>query len=458
MRYKLMLIVICAILIASLILIGVATQAQEITYIPTSIPNEPGSHGDGVSRINGGIFHGGIAVAGSQDESQLVIQEFSAQTQVPLVIQNTSGTPVFSVGSDGSIDSPIGLDPAVMVSIPTAQTTATPGVYINSVAANVNALLISNATTPVAYIDDDGNAVFVGVTASGFVAAGSSASIAVPTAQTTATPGLYVNSSAANVDALVVANVGTPVASIDDDGNGVLVDLAISGNLTLSDGNASIAVPTAQATATPALLINNTAADGDSLVIAKAATPVAYSDLDGNLTAASLTTGGTLGVTGRSTLTGGYTGVVNVENIMGPSVLAVSITYTAAAGGTGTVATITDGEIWIIHSVLVNVTTNFDATGDDATLVIGDGNDADGFVVLADAELQAADTEGTGFAAGWQGMADATIGVYLDEVDSGFVYAPSGADETIDWLLDETTDETLAAGEATIYVVYTRIQ
>ncbi len=161
---------------------------------------------------------------------------------------------------------------------------------------------------------------------------------------------------------------------------------------------------------------------------------------------------------GRPSFTGGVTATVNVQNKLFPTLVSTPITYTAAAGGTGVVATIPDGQIWIVHSVLAHITANFDATGDDATLVVGDGNDADGFLVLSDTELQTTDTEGTGFAAGWQGQADATIGAYLDEVDSGFVYAPSGASETIDWTVDETSGDTLSAGAATIYVWYTRIQ
>ncbi len=121
------------------------------------------------------------------------------------------------------------------------------------------------------------------------------------------------------------------------------------------------------------------------------------------------------------------------------------------------VATIADGEIWLVHQVLVKVTTNFDCTGDDCVMTVGDGNDADGFIVLADAEMQAADTEGTGFAAGWQGQAAATQGVYQDGNWNGFVYAPSGAAETIDWALTASGND-FAAGAATIYVVYTRIQ
>jgi len=229
------------------------------------------------------------------------------------------------------------------------------------------------------------------------------------------------------------------------------------------DGGAGliVAAPTAIATATPAAVIDN---DGVSniLEVRDAATPVF-----------TVRDGGTLDIgNGAATFSGTALDLndsyidqdVGTENIgILPSLATSSITYTAAAGVTGTLFTIGDGEIWIVHGMWVNVTENFDATGDDATLVIGDGNDEDGFCVLADAELQAADTEATGFAAGWQCMAAATRGVYLDEVTTnaftgGFIYAPSGAAETIDYLIDEGDGETLAGGAATIYVLYTRAQ
>lgn len=156
-------------------------------------------------------------------------------------------------------------------------------------------------------------------------------------------------------------------------------------------------------------------------------------------------------------------GTVTIDQPIGrqhlglPSVVSKDITYGAATGASGVVCTIPAGQVWLIHSVLVNVTTNFDCTGDDATLTVGDGEDADGFIVLADAELQAADTEGTGFAAGWQGMAAATLGAYLDLNHNCFVYAPT-SDETIDYVVSETSGDTLTAGAATIYVWYTRIK
>ena len=55
-------------------------------------------------------------------------------------------------------------------------------------------------------------------------------------------------------------------------------------------------------------------------------------------------------------------------------------------------------------------------------------------------------------------MDASTLGAYLDLNHNVFVYAPSGAAETIDWLVDEASGETITAGAATIYVVYTRIQ
>lgn len=150
---------------------------------------------------------------------------------------------------------------------------------------------------------------------------------------------------------------------------------------------------------------------------------------------------------------------LGAENLgMLKSVQSTVITFTAAAGGSGTLATITDGEIWFVHSVFIRTTTNFDATGDDVTFVIGDGNDPNGFISAIDANLQAAFTEATGYAAGWYGIENGSGGEYTLDDGGPFVYAPSGADETIDWLLDETSGETITAGQLTAYVTYTRIQ
>lgn len=162
---------------------------------------------------------------------------------------------------------------------------------------------------------------------------------------------------------------------------------------------------------------------------------------------------GALSVAGITTLATG------VENFMAPSLITLPITYTAGAGGSGTVATIGDGEIWLILGVYANVTTDWDTTaGDDAYCSIGDGNDPDGLLDLDNAELQAADTEGTGGAAGWQGfLGTDTRGAYFAS-GTPFLYAPSGDAETIDWVCGADAGDDLEAGEATIYVLYLRIQ
>lgn len=246
--------------------------------------------------------------------------------------------------------------------------------------------------------------------------------LAVPTYQATATPGLLINNLSVG-NAVEIQDGGTDFFRFE------------------ADGNVVHTVPTALATSVSGMVINNKSV-APAVEIQAASTPEYYFN------------------SSKLDLLGNYLEAdIGTEHIMFPCVVSKAITYTAAAGGTGAVATIADGEIWFVHDVFVRTTTNFDATGDDATLVVGDGNDADGFVVLADADLQAAATEQTGSAAGWFGLLAANKGVYLD--GSGgpltFIYAPSGAAETIDYLIDESSGETLSAGAATIYVVYTRI-
>ena len=151
-------------------------------------------------------------------------------------------------------------------------------------------------------------------------------------------------------------------------------------------------------------------------------------------------------------VTGNVTSAVDSENIGIPSVLTTDIVFGTASGTAGTIA---DGEIWLVHNVFVQTTTNFDCTGDNCTLTVGDGNDADGFLAAADANIQAAFTEATGYAAGFYGIEAGSGGAYTLDDGGPFVYAPSGAAETIDYAIGGTDP---AAGAATIYVVYTRIQ
>lgn len=157
----------------------------------------------------------------------------------------------------------------------------------------------------------------------------------------------------------------------------------------------------------------------------------------------------------QKALIDGATGAVQVpygvEHIGLPSLITASVAYTPTSG---TIATIGADEVWLVHSVFVNVHHDFDCTGDDCTLTIGDGNDADGFIAAADASLQAAFTEATGYTAGWYGIENGSNGAYTVDEGGPFVYAPSSA-ETIDYAVGGTSP---VSGTATVYVLYTRIQ
>ena len=166
---------------------------------------------------------------------------------------------------------------------------------------------------------------------------------------------------------------------------------------------------------------------------------------------------GSLSVAGALTFAAGAVEYADLAELARVTYATQAITYTAGAGGTATLATITDGEIWIVWGVYVQTTTNWTVTaGDDETLTIGDGNDADGLIAAAHTQLLTAFTEATGFPAGWYGLEDGSDGVYTQN-EGGFIYAPSGADETIDIAWGATGDD-LTGGAATIWLIYTRIQ
>lgn len=179
------------------------------------------------------------------------------------------------------------------------------------------------------------------------------------------------------------------------------------------------------------------------------------SQFDGAVVNASTTQlVGAVNLDGAVDLDGVITNAEDLEHIGVMTHLTTAFTYTAAAGGTVTLATIGAGEEWLVHNVYLEVTTNFDCTGDDCVAVLGDGNDTDGFCVLADAELQAADTEGTGWSAGWQCQVAATRGVYQDGT-GGFMYDEAGP-ETIDVVLSAAGND-FSAGAATAHIFYTRL-
>jgi hypothetical protein len=152
----------------------------------------------------------------------------------------------------------------------------------------------------------------------------------------------------------------------------------------------------------------------------------------------------------------GIKGALNLEHIVFPSAMSTAIITTTD----GALWTIAEGEIWLVHALVCQITTNFDCTGDDCILHIGDGGDEDGLLDLDDGELQTSDTEITGAPAGWQGLSGNTVGAYLSASSMiGFIYAPSGAAETIDIKIEDSSDQSNpTGGAATCYLFYTRIQ
>lgn len=356
-----------------------------------------------------------------------------------------------------------------IVTAPTAIATATPATVINSV--GVSEILV---------VRDGGVDAFNMYNGGGAIAA-------APTAIATAQPGVIVDSLGVS-ELFSVRDASTPVYRIDNGGvsnllgNQLNLDLDLDTSITADtddqidfelEGNNQvvlIAVAAADSATTNEYteIAFTTPVDTTGTQTHNAFTiDIAVGDASGGTNA--VTAIQIDGISGDAQVTEtalnigagwavGINAPLQLENLgTMPTIVTTAITYTAGAGGTGTIATVTDGEIWWVHRVIVNVTTDWDVTaGDDATMDIGDGGDVDGFLNLADADLQIAAVDYTGAQAGWQGIDGATpAGVY--SIGGPHIYAPSGADETIDWAVGATGDD-LTAGEATIYVVYTRLQ
>jgi hypothetical protein len=197
--------------------------------------------------------------------------------------------------------------------------------------------------------------------------------------------------------------------------------------------------------------------DEAAAIVAQGVTNLSDLTLSGDLSVGDDTTltddvsvGGDLAVTGATTISGITTVPINTEHIGLPSVLSTAVTSTTDSE----VWTIGDGEIWFVSAVYCHVTTNYDCTGDDCTLNVGIGEDADALLDLDDAELQTTDVDEANGAAGWQGYSADTVGLFMADT-GGTVFAPSGAAETIDIAVGGTDP---AAGAATCYLVYTRVQ
>lgn len=331
--------------------------------------------------------------------------------------------------------------------------TATPVLRVNQASGSGSGLafVVEGAGTPVFSVDRTGALSVTGGQI--LTQAVTYLIVNAPTAIGTATPAALVDNAGVS-NLLEIRDSATPVFTINNGGAWSSTGAGTHSSGQTINNWAKVAAPTAIATATPAAVIDS-AGVSNILEVRDAATPVFAVQNGGNHSFNNGAT--TLNATSldlNDTIVDQDLGTENLGGL--PSVCTASITYTAAAGGSGTVCSIGANEIWFVHAVYVNVTADWDATGDDAVLVIGDGGDPNGLLDLADAELQAADTEGTGAVAGWQGfMSTDTVGAYLAQ-GLGFVYNPGSA-ETIDWAASASGDD-LSAGEATIYVVYTRIQ
>jgi hypothetical protein len=175
--------------------------------------------------------------------------------------------------------------------------TATPELMVNQPSGGAgNPFEVRAANTPVFQVDSSGN-----LTYSGSAACQAPLYVNAGTAVATATPAMFVNSLAVS-KLFEVRDASTPVFSVLNGG-----DVVGSGNVAA--GAAYFAAPTAIATQTPALFVNNTGAGNVSFEVRKAATPVFAVNNDGSVTGKTLryATAGQQLVCGSTTVTGSAT-------------------------------------------------------------------------------------------------------------------------------------------------------
>lgn len=134
----------------------------------------------------------------------LVIQ--AGANSNPLEVRNSSGTPVWSVSSGGSASSSGGgtNNSNLVISVPTAIGTATPGLYINSLGVS-NSFQIDKAGTPQMQISNSG------VVSPALV-------VAAPTGIGTATPVLMANTAGGLSNLLELRKNSTPVFTVGQAG------------------------------------------------------------------------------------------------------------------------------------------------------------------------------------------------------------------------------------------------
>ena len=160
------------------------------------------------------------------------------------------GTPVFSIANGGGVTTQNTLNSGalnnVVVSQPTAATTATPAAIINSLAAGGNLLEVQDSSVTVFKIPNGGGV-----------------NIAAPTAIATAIPGLAVN------------NAGVSKPFEFSDSGAVVLD-------ALNGGGVRVIAPTAVATAVPGLSVSNPGVS-NALEITAKGTPALVVQANGDI-------------------------------------------------------------------------------------------------------------------------------------------------------------------------------
>jgi hypothetical protein len=222
------------------------------------------------------------------------------------------------------------------VAVPTTVATATPGVYIQSSAAGA-ALQVDVAGTPAIVVDGSGNTTISGTCSGCSINSASGLRITQPTAAATATPGLAINSLAAGSKLLEIADAATPVFSVLNGGA-----VSRTGNDTMTGdlnvtGAGRVAAATAVATATPAFVVDSLGAGNVLLEIRDAATPVASFNNGGGLDLQV----GTFTMANDEVLSNATDGVVTVNGQWGYKqyMIAKTASYTVTAAESGALFT-----------------------------------------------------------------------------------------------------------------------
>lgn len=224
-----------------------------------------------------------------------------------LEVRIDGGTPAYVIGEDGVVD------PAVLTSLSglnveaTAQTAATPGLWVDNKGAADHSFSVEENGTPVFRIED-----------SGALDSEASIDIAVPTAQATSVPGLNITNS----------SVAASIHVAEGEANFQEVDMVFG----------IVTAPTAQATDVPALKIN------------QAGVGLAMDVQTGNSSIQGLTVDDLFELDPGSAIAVTVNGAINCTTSNCP--LSAS-----AAVGTSDITVPTDGVVLVLHNTVTHTIT-----------------------------------------------------------------------------------------------------